>query len=137
MALVTLFFLLAFTALNLGKSLDSKWPLLDAVAAKVEAHLDSLALWGVVYCAVMALLTLLYGHGFVDVLVRFAANIAVVVMALPYAADKIVDGLSKVFNSESVNDHVKGWARWSIGREKTVGIAGAVISLLLFAIVFR
>jgi formate/nitrite transporter FocA (FNT family) len=136
MGLITLLFLLAFTVLYLSKSLEKKPELLAQAAEKIDAYINDIALWGVCYGFIVALLTILMNYNGADFLVRFFANIWVVIMALPYVFERGVDKFREKMNSAIIEESRK-MISWISRKEKYVGYAGAVLSVLLFAVVFR
>src|SRR5436190_862191 len=132
MGLVTLAFLLAFTALYLSKSLEKKPEFVNQAVTKINDHLDKVSLYGAVYAVVAALLTLIMVYGGGDMFVRLTANIMIILMALPFVFEKMMPKFQEKMNPVIIEE-AKNVVGWVTKQEKYVGYAGAVISLLLFA----
>ncbi len=136
MGLVTLILLLAFTALYLSKSLEKKPELLMQGVQKMTDHLDQLALWGAIYGVIASILVLIMVSSGGDMLIRLLANVLIVLMALPFVLERQLPKFQEKMNP-AITEEIKHGAAWIIKREKYVGYAGAAISLLLFAVLFR
>jgi hypothetical protein len=136
MGLVTLGFLLAFTVLYLSKSLEKKPEFVSQAVTKINDHLDKVSLYGAAYAAIAALLTLIMVYGGGDMFVRLTANIMIILMALPFVFEKMMPKFQEKMNPVIIEE-AKNVVGWVTKQEKYVGYAGAVISLLLFAVLFR
>ncbi len=136
MGLITLIFITAFTILYLSNALEKKPELVTKAAEQIKAHIDQLALWGAAYGAIALVLTLLMNANGGDMLIRFLANIMVIVMALPFIFDKIAAKFQAKANP-AILEEVKHAVGWVTRQEKYIGYVGAALSLLLFAVVFR
>ena len=136
MGLITLVFLLAFTALYLSKSLEKKPELVTKAVESITTHLDKVALWGAGYGIAGAILTLIMVYGGGDMFVRLVANVMIFLMALPFVFEQQLPKFQ-----EKVNPAIIVEAKNIIGfvtkQDKYVGYAGAAVSLLLFAVLFR
>ena len=91
---------------------------------------------GAAYAVVAALLTLIMVYGGGDMLVRLLANVMIVLMALPFVCEKMVPKFQEKMNPVIIEE-VKNFTTWLTKQEKYIGYVGAVISLLLFAVLFR
>jgi hypothetical protein len=134
MVLITLAFLLAFTALYLSKSLEKKPEFVTKVVEKITANLDTVALAGLVYGLVAAILALIMVSGG-GMLLRLVGNILIVVMALPFVFEQQLPKFKEKMNPAIIEEIRKVIGMIS-KQEKYVGYAGAAASLLLFAIAF-
>lgn len=137
MGLITLVFLLAFTALYLSKSLEKKPEFVNQAVEKINTNLDKVALWGAAYATIGVFLTLIIGYSSAGgMLVRLLANIMVIVMALPFIFEQLLPKFeAKV--SAGVVEKTRAAIACVTKQEKYIGYAGGVISLLLFAVLFR
>ena len=136
MGLVTLVFLLAFTALYLSKSLEKKPAVMTQAVEKIAANLDKVALWGAGYGAVAAILSLVMGYSGGDMLVRLVANIMIVLMALPFVFEHLLPKFQEKANP-AIIEETKNLVGFVTKQEKYVGYVGAGAGLLLFAVLFR
>ncbi|MBI3441521.1 MAG: hypothetical protein HY052_06945 [Proteobacteria bacterium] len=135
MGLITLILLLSFTALSLSKSLTKKPGFVNQVVAKVTTHLDKLSLWGSGYAVVSAIIFIaIYGGG--SMFVRLFADMLIILMALPFVLEQLLPKFQEKLNPVIIEElkHVVGWVT---KQDKYIGYAGAIISLLLFAVLFR
>lgn len=135
MGLITLVFLLAFTALYLSKSLEKKPEFLTQVVGKITANLDKLAFWGACYGLVASVMTLIMASGS-DMFVRLLANVMIMLMALPFVVAQYLPQFQDKMNPV-IAEEIKNGAAWLTKNEKYVGYAGAGLGLVLFAVVFR
>ncbi|MCE9508654.1 MAG: hypothetical protein K8R48_10155 [Alphaproteobacteria bacterium] len=134
MVLITLAFLLAFTALYLSKSLEKKPEFVTKAVEKISANLDTVALAGVVYGLVAAILALIMVSGG-GMFLRFVGNILIVLMALPFVFEQQLPKFKEKINPAIIEEIRKVIGKIS-KQEKYVGYAGAAVSVLLFAIAF-
>lgn len=136
MGLITLAFLLAFTALYLSKSLEKKPEFVNQAVEKINSNLDKLAVWGAAYAAICVVLTLLMAYSSAGgMLVRLLANLLVVVMALPFAFEQLLPKFEAKLGAKTV-EKTRAAIACITKQEKYVGYAGGAISLLLFAVLF-
>ncbi len=136
MGLMTLLLLLAFTLLYLNKALVLNHELLRRVADKVAEDLDRMALWGAIYAVAAIFLVLIVPYNTGDVIIRLIANMMIVVMALPYMFEKVVIRYQANIPAKAV-DETRKIAGMVTTQGKYFGYAGFIISLLLFAVLFR
>jgi hypothetical protein len=134
--LATLVFLLAFTALYLSKSLEKKPAFLTQAVDKITAHLDDVSLWGALFGAAAAVMTLIMIYNTTDMLVRLVCNVMVVLMALPFVFDKIAAKYQEKVNP-AIMEEARNFVGWITKQEKYISYAGVVFSILLFSVVFR
>ena len=136
MGLITFFFVVAFALLYLSRSLDKKPDFIDKAAAKMSENIDNLALWGVIYGFVAAIFVLISENTGLDIVVRLFANVMLIVMALPFCAEKIftkVEGKLNAAVLENLRDLISSMVR----KEKAIGYTGAASAVVLFAVMFR
>ncbi|MFH1157686.1 MAG: hypothetical protein V1721_02195 [Pseudomonadota bacterium] len=142
MGLITLMFLLALTVLYLGKAMKKKPEILTQTIEKITAHIDVIALWGAVYGVVAASLTIIMFFSPSEMLLRLAANVLIVLMALPFIFDRIVAKLDEKFHEKmqmnpAIVREAKHIVEWVTRKEEYIGYVGGVVSLFLFAVIFK
>ena len=136
MGLVTLVFLLAFTALYLSKSLEKKPEMMTQIVGKISDNLDKVALWGAGYAAVAAVFSLIMGYSGGDMFVRLLSNVMIILMALPFVFEQLLPKFQEKANP-AILEEAKNFVGFVTKQEKYVGYAGAAAGLLLFAVLFR
>lgn len=136
MGLVTFFFILVFTALYLSKSLENKPAFLIQAVEKIEANLDKVSLYGAIYGLIAALMTLIMVYSGTEMLIRLISNILITLMALPFVFDRAALNFQEKINPAILSE-ARSLVGWVSKNEKAIGYAGAVCSLLLFAVLFR
>lgn len=136
MGLITLFFLVIFTLLYLSKSLQNKPQLMTQAVEKITDNLDQVSLWGAIYGLAAAVLTLIMIYSGAEMLIRLASNVLIVLMTLPFVFDRALAKFQEKLNPVIVTES-RNLVGWITKQEKYIGYAGAVCSLLLFAILFR
>jgi hypothetical protein len=136
LGLVTLALVGAFTLLYLSSALAGKAPFLEKTLTFIRAHLNNLALGGVIYGFIAFCIAPIMIWLPLDMFVRMAANLLLVVMALPFAFDRLLGSHEAKINSAIMKEVRNGISLIS-RNEKYIGIAGAIIAILLFATLFR
>ena len=148
MGLITMLLVFAFSAFYLSRSLEKKPALLVNVVDKSKGYLDAangfcqktIYCDAVTACAgyglVVAVLTLMMRYGAVDMLIRFAANMLVVLMALPFIFDSLTQKYGQKLNPAIMNE-VKNFISWIARNEKNFGYVGGACGALLFVVLFR
>ena len=136
MGLITLFFLLALTAVYLSKTLEKKPEFVNQVVVKINDHMDKVALWGASWGGGAAILTLVMGYSGGGMMVRLLANVLIILMALPFVMEQQLPKFQEKMNPV-ILEEAKNFSGFVTKQEKYIGYAGAAISLLLFAVVFR
>lgn len=136
MGLITLAFLLSFTILYLSKTMEKKPALAARAVETITTHLDKIALWGAGYGIVGALLTLVMVYGGGDMFIRLIANIMIFLMALPFVFEQMLPKFQEKMNP-AIIEEAKNIVGFVTKQDKYIGYAGAVVSLLLFAVLFR
>lgn len=136
MGLLTLVFLLAFTALYLSKSLEKKPELMTQAVGKISTHLDKVALWGAGYAAVAAIFSLVMGYSSGDMFVRLVSNVMIILMALPFVFQQLLPKFQEKANP-AIIEEAKNFVGFVTKQEKYIGYIGAGAGLLLFAVLFR
>ncbi len=142
MGLITLIFLLVLTSFYLSKSLKKKPEFLVQVIEKITTHVDVIAVWGAIYGVIAAALTIIMAFGPTEMLLRLIANVMIIVMALPFVFDRIVAKLDEKFHEKmqtnlAIVREAKNLVESVTRQGEYVGYAGALVSLFLFAIVFK
>lgn len=137
LGLVTLAFLIAFALLYISKSFKKKPEGMAKAVDAIVAHLDLLAFWGTIYGLVAAVLApVLINYNTVFLFVTLVANIMVVVMTLPFTAEKLLAKVEQKTNPavlETLRDLVAGITR----NEKIIGYAAGAVAFLMLAVMFR
>lgn len=136
MGLLTLLLLAALTAIYLSKSFEKKPAIVTQVVDKLLLYIDDIAFWGSIYAVVGVLFTLLMPFTSVGMLPRLLANIAIIVMTLPFTIQRIAAKYEGKANPAIVTE-AKVWGAWVVKNEKYIGYAGAVIGVILFLAIFK
>ena len=142
MGLITLVLLLAFTVLYLSKFLKKKPDILTQVVEKITEHIDVIAVWGVLYGIIATSMTIIMTFGPAEMLLRFSANVMIILMSLPFVFDRIVEKLDEKFHEKmrmnpAIVKEAKHIVEWVTRKGECVGYTGIVVSLLLFAVIFN
>lgn len=136
MGLITLVLLCAFTLLYLSSAIPKKPEFIEKTLAFIRQHLNYIAMAGVIYGFIAFCITPIMIGPPLDMFVRMAANLLLVIMALPLTFDRLLGS-----NEQKINAAILKELRNSIAlvsrHEVIVGGAGAVAAILLFATVFR
>lgn len=136
LGLITLILLGAFSLLYVSKSIDSKPEFLTKAIAFISTNIDMLAMVGLVYGLIAAVLTPIASLNTTEMLIRFLANIMLMLLALPYSFERLATKYGPKMNEALVAEFRTFTSRIAT-HEKIFGIAGAVLTLLLFAVLFR
>jgi hypothetical protein len=136
MGLITFFLLGAFSLIYISSLWNNKPDFVQKAVDFLRANLGTLAMVGVFYGLLVALLTPIMIYNSTDLIVRLIANLMIFVMALPFAFDRLVEKYGHKMNT-AIIDEVRSVISHISAREKYVGIAGAAITVLLFAVLFR
>lgn len=136
MGLITFLLLGAFSLLYVSKSLQKKPEFVDKAVAAITRNIDNLAMGGVIYGLVAACLAPIMIANSTEMLLRLLANILVVVLALPHVFDKLAAKFEGKLNA-AIMQEVRSAVGWISAKEKLVGIAGAIVTVLLFGVLFR
>lgn len=136
MGLITFFLLGAFSLLYISNSIPNKPAFIDKAVSLISENIEKLAIVGVIYGLVAAFLTPLMVFGVVDILARLFGNLMIVILALPFTFDKIVAKYPETLNGPVVDEFgilIKRITR----QEKLFGIIGTVLTVVLFAVIFK
>lgn len=138
MGLITFFLLGAFSLFYASQSFDKKPAFVTKAVDFIGGNIKYLSIFSVIYGVIAFLLSAITVDGGMEVLVVLASNALVVAFALPkavdYAADKASDELKGELSSVfSKLDSINGWI---VSQQKVLGLAGVVLTLLLFGFVF-
>ena len=136
LAFLTFVFMLAFTLVYLGKSLEKKPAFLTRMVDTITNHMDQVSLWGGGYGLLAALLTLLTVSNPTYMLICLASNILIVLMALPFVFDRAVDKFQAKANPAFI-DEGRNLVGWVTRNEKYLAYVGVVCTVLLFTVVFH
>lgn len=136
MGIITLLLLGAFTLIYISKSIPKKPPFLEKAVAFLFDNMKYLGVGGAIYGAVDAVITPIQVYLVDYMVVRMLADILIVVMALPFCFDKLVEKYRDKLNG-AVLEEISGSIEWIRSNDKIVGGAGAVFTVLMFAFVFR
>lgn len=134
--LITLILLGAFSLLYVSKSITQKPEFVTKALKFISDNIDMLALVGLIYGIIAAMLTPLTALSTTEMLIRFLANLMLVVLALPYTFERLATKYADKMNEAFVSEF-RAFTGRIMSNEKIFGIAGAVIALFLFAVLFR
>lgn len=137
MALTSLILLVVFTAFYFNRTLEKKPAPLARLAEKLEPHMAQVGYWGAIYGLAVMLLTLVFRYSSFDMLIRLVANFVIVVMALPFVADKVIAVLREKVKNPAIVDEAQSWIGWISKNEKIVSYIGAGCAGVLFFVLFR
>lgn len=133
LGIISLFFLLAFSALYAEKSIQKRPAFLSKAAAKVAENVDALSFWGFVYALAALILTPLFLTGGFTVMIMVLSNMFLLLMVLPFTLDRLVETAGDKIPGSLASEFrqlVEGISR----REKIMAYAGAGMAFLLFAV---
>lgn len=137
MGFVSLFFLIVFTLHYVGNSLENKPDFIVSAIDKIEANIDNLAFWGLFFGLLATILTpMAHVNNSFELLVRFVANIWIVVLALPLSLDHLLEKYKEKL-SEPLAEELRNIGSAVTRRGKVFGYTGAVLCVMLFAMMFR
>ena len=136
MGLITLLFLLALTLSYFGKFWEGKPDFIAGIIDKINANMSQVALWGALYGLVMIVLTLVMGYSGGDMIVRFLANLMIVIMALPFVFERLLAKFESKINP-AIATELRNIVGWITRQQKYVSYAGLALCLILFGAVFR
>ena len=136
LGLITLIMLGAFSLLYISKSIATKPDFINKILKFITDNIEMIALIGVIYGIVAAILTPIASLSSTEMLIRFIANLLLVVLALPYTFDRLVVKYGHKMNS-AITEEVRALINRITGLEKIFGIIGCVVTVLLFAVLFR
>ena len=136
MGLISLVLLCAFTLLYLSSAIQNKPTFVEQTLGFIKQNLNYIAMGGLIYGFVAFCISPISTAGGLHVFVRMAANALIVLMAIPYTFEKLIAEHEAKINAALLKE-----ARNIIGaisaKSKIFGYAGAVVALLLFAVVFN
>lgn len=136
LGLITLILLGAFSLLYISKSMNNKPDFITKAVNFISENLEMIALIGLIFGIIAAILTPIAAKDTTEMLIRFIANLLLVVLALPYTFERLATKYSDKINEALVTE-CRGFTGKILAHEKAFGIAGCVVTLLLFAVIFR
>jgi hypothetical protein len=136
MGLISFILICTFTLLYLSSSIASKPPVVEKTLAFIKQNLNYLAMGGLIF-------------GFVDfciapltpvltapqVFIRMAADLLIVIMAIPYTFEKLIAQYEGKINAAILKE-VRNIVSAISAKSKTIGIASVVLAVLLFGTIF-
>lgn len=135
MGLISFALLVAFTLLYLSKSIASKPAFVNTAVDKISANIDKLALYGAAFALVCALLTPVLIYSGLNMLVRLAANLLIILMASPWVYAQLAPKFQDKINP-AILEEINNFLGWINRHERYIGFAGAAFAVLMFLIVF-
>jgi hypothetical protein len=135
MGLISFVLICAFTLLYLSSSIKSKPAFIEKTLAFIKQHLNYIAMGGLIYGFAAFCITPISGLAASDVFIRMAANFLITVMAIPYTFEKLIAQHEGNVNAAILKE-VRNIINGISAKSKLIGIAGAVLALLLFATIF-
>lgn len=136
MGIITLLLLGAFTLIYASGWIPKKPPFIEKAIAFLFDNMKYLGVGAFVYGLIDAIITPLQVPNVEYMAVRMLSDILIVVMALPFCFDKLVEKHKHKINT-AVLEEVSSSIGWVRANAKIVGAAGVVMTILLFAFVFR
>ncbi len=136
MGLISLVLLCAFTLLYLSSAIQNKPTFVEKTLAFIKQNLNYIAMGGLIYGFVafcIAPISVASGPG---IFVRMVADLLIVVMAIPYTFEKLIAQYEAQINAAILRE-ARNIVAAIAARDKIIGWAGAVVALLLFAVVFQ
>lgn len=135
LGLVSLAFLLIFSLLYVSKGIEKKPEAMTKAVDKILANLDMLAFLGTIYGLVAAILAPILLNYIPFLFVSLLANVTIIVMALPYAFEKLTSGYEEKINA-AMMESLRGMMSTVTNNDKIIGYSGSAIAFLLFAVMF-
>lgn len=135
MGLVTLLLLIAFTVYQLRDMWEKKPAFVQDCLSKMDQHIRDLSFFVCIYGLVMIVVTLVSQTG-MDFLIRFLANLMLVVMTLSELTDRLLAKFQDKMNAAIVTETHNIVAQL-VTHQKYISYAAGVVSVLLFAVLFK
>lgn len=136
MGIITLLLLGAFTLIYASGWIPKKPPFVEKAIAFLFDNMKYLGIGGFIYGLIDAVITPLQVPNVDYLVVRMVSDILIVVMALPFCFDKLVEKHKQKINA-AVLEELSGSIGWVRANAKIVGAVGVVMTILMFAFVFR
>lgn len=136
MGIITLLLLGAFTMIYLSNSIPKKPPFFEKALNFLFENMKYLGVGGLIYGLVDAVITPIQVPNVDYLVVRMLSDVMIVMMALPFCFDKLVEKYKGKVNA-AIIDEVAGSVAWVRSKDKFVGGAGAVLCIVMFAFIFR
>lgn len=136
MGIITLLLLGAFTLIYASEWIPQKPPFIEKTIAFLFDNMKYLGIGAFIYGLIDAIITPLQVPNVDYMVVRMLSDILIVVMALPFCFDKLVAKHKQKMN-EAVLEEFSGSIGWVRANAKIVGAIGVVMTVLMFAFVFR
>lgn len=136
MGIITMLLLGAFSLIYAGGWIPKTWPYVQKMIAFLFDNMKYLGIGGFVYGLVDCLIAIIQVPNIDYLVVRVLSDILIVVMALPFCFDKLVAKHKGKINS-AVMEEISGSIAWLRENDKVIGAAGAILTVLMFAFVFR
>ena len=136
MGLISFLLISAFTLLYLSSAIPNKPVFVEKTLAFIKQNLNYLAMGGLIFGFVAFCITPIAGYGGTDILIRMLADLLIVVMAIPYTFEKLIAQHEAKINAAILKE-VRNLIVTISAKDKVIGIAGAVLAVLLFATIFR
>ncbi len=136
MGIITLLLLGAFTLIYASGWIPKKPPFVEKAIAFLFDNMKYLGIGSFIYGLIDAVITPLQVPNVDYLVVRMVSDILIVVMALPFCFDKLVEKHKHKINA-AVLEELSGSIGWVRANAKIVGAVGIVMTILMFAFVFR
>ena len=136
MAIITFLLLCAFSLIYLSNSIPKKPPAVEKAIAFLFDNMKYLGVGAVIFGVVDAIITPIVVVKFDYMIVRMLGDAMIVVMALPFCFDKMVEKFKDKMNTALV-DVFRGSVEWIRSKDKIVGGVVAAFAVLVFVFVFR
>lgn len=137
MGIFSLFFIAVFSLLFISRGWEKKPEAVVKAVDKIMENIDTLSFAGFIYGLVAIILTpLVAPRGGGELLICLFSNVLISLMALPYALQHIENKYRDKVNA-SVMAELKNFVGFVTRHEKNIGLLGGVLTVMLFAILFR
>ncbi len=136
MGIITLLLLGAFTLIYASGWIPKKPPFIEKAIAFLFENMKYLGIGALIYGLIDAIITPIQVPNVDYLVVRMLADILIVIMALPFCFDKLVEKHRHKMNA-AVLEEMSGSIGWVRANAKIVGAAGVVLFVVMFAFVFR
>lgn len=136
MGIITLLLLGAFTLIYASEWIPKKPPFVEKAISFLFDNMKYLGIGAFIYGLIDAIITPLQVPNVDYMVVRLLSDMLIVIMALPFCFDKLVAKHKEKMN-EAVLQEFSGSISWVRNNAKIVGAAGIVMTILMFAFVFR
>ncbi len=132
---ITIFFLGIFSLLYISKAIGAKSEGMRKAADRITDNIDNLAFFGLIYGVLAAFLSpILIQMNMVFILVSLLSNLTIVVMALPFAFERMIKKKEETMNA-AILDGLREIVAGIAARQKVLGFVGAGLATVMFLLI--